>query len=174
MNRSRGFTLIELLVTVVCVAILLSVAVPAFRSFVQNDRLMADANSLVYSLNLARAEAIKQDVGGGVTVCASANQTTCGGTWTQGWIVLSAAGGAPVYAVPALNANLGMGEASGLLAVTFLSTGQTSFTAGPVAAAFTMCDSRGANFGRYVQVTAMGRVASSVGQTLSGGGLTCP
>jgi len=174
MNKSRGFTMMELLVTVVVAAILASVAVPAFNTFVQNDKLLSGSNSLVYSLNLARGEAIKQDVGGGVTVCASANGTTCGGTWAQGWIVLSAAGGAPVLSAPALPASINMGEASGLTQVTFLSTGTTSFTAGPTAAAFTMCDSRGPTFGRYVQVTAMGRVASSVGQTLNGGGLVCP
>lgn len=173
--RYRGFTLIELLITLVCAAILTSIAVPAFNTFVQNDRLLSQANSLVYSLNLARAEAIKQDVSGGVKVCASADGTTCGGTaWTQGWIVLSAAGGSPLNVMPSLSSTVGMAEASNQLQVTFVSTGTTNYTAGQTAAAFTLCDSRGAQFGRYVQVTAMGRVASSVGQTLTGGALTCP
>jgi hypothetical protein len=55
--------------------------------------------------------------------------------------------------------------------VTFLSNGAAN---APVA--FRMCDSRGATFARYLQVTVMGRVVAApmVGQDLTGAALVCP
>jgi type IV fimbrial biogenesis protein FimT len=95
-----GFTLIELLVTIVVLSILLGLAVPAFRSFMQNDQQWVQTNNLILSLNTARSEAIKNDAnifapgvpgGGGGQICSSSNGLTCTGTpWNQGWIVLGA------------------------------------------------------------------------------------
>ena len=79
--RQSGFTLMELLITVVCGSILLALAVPAFRSFMQNDQLWTAQSELVMSLNTARSEEIKQDVTNALKVCASADGATCGGTW---------------------------------------------------------------------------------------------
>lgn len=166
-----GFTLIELLVTIAVAAILMVLAVPAIRTFLQNDRQWTTANSLVMSLNAARSEAIKQDTS--VSVCISANAANCGaGTWAQGWIVLSgAAGSTPIMAIAALPTGTTLSEASNLTAVTFLSTGMVS-----APAAFTLCDDRGATYARYVQVSLTGSIASSptVGQDVNGNALTCP
>jgi type IV fimbrial biogenesis protein FimT len=167
-----GFTLIELLVTTVVAAILLTIAVPAFQNFLRNDRQWTVANSLVMSLNAARSEAIKQDTA--VSVCPTTNGSSCSTTaaWAQGWIVLSSAASAtPVLTLPALNPGTTLIEASGLTAVTFLSTGMVT-----QAAAFTLCDPRGATAARYVQVTVTGSIASSpnVGESLSGAALSCP
>ena len=75
-----GFTLIELLITIVVLSILLGLAVPAFRSFMQNDAQWVQQNNLVLSLNVARSEAIKNDItsaaipgGGGAQICSSNN-----------------------------------------------------------------------------------------------------
>ena len=167
-----GFTLIELMVTIAVGFILLLIAVPAMQNFLRNDRQWTVANSLVMSLNAARSEAIKQDAA--VSVCPTANGTTCSTTapWAQGWIVLSStAGSAPVLTVPALATGTTLTEASGLSAITFLSTGMVSAPAG-----FTVCDTRGAASARYVQVTLTGSIASSstVGHTVNGAALTCP
>src|SRR3974377_2424724 len=89
-QRHAGFTLVELLITVLVLAILLGLAVPAFRSFMQNDQQWVGQNNLVLSLNSARSEAVKNDMPGGVQVCSSTDGQTCTGTaWNQGWIVLS-------------------------------------------------------------------------------------
>src|SRR5580704_9506214 len=104
--RSLGFTLVEILITIAVAAILTAAAVPAFRSFLQNDRAMTQSTSLVLSLNVARSEAIKQDISGGVSVCPSTDGLTCSGAsmWEQGWIVLgSAAGSVPTQVVPSLS-----------------------------------------------------------------------
>ncbi len=56
-SASAGFTLVELMVVVALAALLQSLAVPAFRGFVNSMRLTAAVNSLFTSLLLARSEA---------------------------------------------------------------------------------------------------------------------
>jgi type IV fimbrial biogenesis protein FimT len=163
----------ELLVTITVAGILSAIAVPAFNSFVQNDRDAAQANSLILSFNYARSEAIKRDKPGGVQVCPSANGTTCsGGTnWSNGWIVVDAAGDPPFQTVPALsgkNVLTATGAASG---VTFGSNGMANGTLN-----IKICDPRGLGNGLEVAVNSTGRALASQaqGQTAAGAALVCP
>lgn len=78
-KKQIGFTLIELMVTIAVAAVLLTIAVPSFRTFVQSSRLSTQANSIVSALNTARSEAIKRD--GTVDVVADSNG------WSNGWTV---------------------------------------------------------------------------------------
>jgi type IV fimbrial biogenesis protein FimT len=187
-QRPAGFTLIELLVTIVVLSILLGLAVPAFRSFLQNDQQWVQTNNLVLALNTARSEAIKQDITLGVSVCSSTDGATCTGTpWNQGWIVLPsvnsfnpAAAPKPLQVVGPLPPNTTLNEANNNFSLTFLSSGVLNTGAlnpppgNPVA--FKMCDSRGATHARFLQVNLMGRVvaAPTVGKDLNGAALTCP
>ena len=85
---NHGFTLIELLVTMSVVVIVLTVAVPSFKETMRSNRFAVQANGLVSALNLGRSEAVKRATR--VTVCKSANATSCAGTgvnWEDGWIV---------------------------------------------------------------------------------------
>jgi type IV fimbrial biogenesis protein FimT len=186
-QRPAGFTLVELLVTVVVFAILLGLAVPAFRSFMQNDQQWVQTNNLVLALNTARSEAIKQDITLGVSVCSSTDGATCTGTpWNQGWIVLPgvnsfnpAAAPKPLQVVGPLPPNTTLNEANANFSLTFLSSGVLNtgaLTAPAAPVAFKMCDSRGATYARYLQVNLMGRVVASptVGKDLNGLALTCP
>lgn len=77
---AAGFTLIEMLVVMTVAAILLATGVPAFNSFIQNDRDITQINSLVLRLNYARSEAVKRNVATGITVCPSVDTQTCPGT----------------------------------------------------------------------------------------------
>jgi type IV fimbrial biogenesis protein FimT len=89
MERENGFTLVELLVTIVVISILLAAGVPSFMEFIKNNRLSAQANNLVISIQEARNEAVKR--GSGAVICASSDQATCSGSddWTTGWIAFS-------------------------------------------------------------------------------------
>ncbi len=94
---AAGFTLVELLVTLVVVAVLAVVGLPALQSLVARNRLTADANRLLSALYLARSAAVER--GRPVQVCASADGLHCGAGWDRGWIVAEADTGGAAGAV---------------------------------------------------------------------------
>ncbi len=87
--QNRGFTLIELMMTLAVMAILMVVGVPAFQTFVQNNRQTSEHNGLVMALLSARSEAVRTNVP--LVVCTSADGQQCSGAanWENGWIVFT-------------------------------------------------------------------------------------
>ncbi len=86
MRQNLGFTLIELLVTIAVASILLTIAVPSFRSTVQNNRVTGQTNEFLTSLILARSEAVKRSRN--AYVCISSDGATCTGSdWAKGWLI---------------------------------------------------------------------------------------
>jgi type IV fimbrial biogenesis protein FimT len=181
MRLHHGFTLIELLVTITVAGILFSIAVPAFNSFLQNDRDLGQINSLVSSFNYARSEAVKRASPNGVTVCASLDGLNCdpaATTWREGWIVkyidaVTPANDVVLQAIPALStANTVTPQGVSPAGITFFSSGLAS-----AALTVRVCDSRGAGFARQVEVISTGRAATTqkpgfaVDNTTA---LTCP
>ena len=83
---STGVTIIELAVTLVVLAVLVAVAVPAFtRLLLDTDRATV-LSELTAALNLARTEALGRGLP--VVVCRSSDAATCGsGSWEEGWLV---------------------------------------------------------------------------------------
>jgi type IV fimbrial biogenesis protein FimT len=185
MKFQQGFTLIELLTSLMVAGILVSIAVPAFNSFLQNDRMTGQANSLVTSLNYARSEAVKRASSNGIIVCPSADNANCdAGPWTEGWIVtyvdpFNALNNVVFQAIPARSGTNTVNVVTSLPApepanqITFSSNGTTA-PAGQFV--LRVCDVRGPAFARQVEVNAVGRVAASQtpGKSVGGAALACP
>lgn len=92
-EAEKGLTLVELIVTLVVAAILLTLAAPNLSTFLQRDRLGAQANELLSDLAYARSEAIKR--GAVVIVCKSDDPTLANpdcntnatDPWTKGRVI---------------------------------------------------------------------------------------
>jgi len=92
-RSEHGFTLVELMITIAILAIVMSLAVPAFRNMIQENRATTAANELVSALALARSEAIARNRP--ITVCRrKANTAECesGTNWGTGWLVAQITG----------------------------------------------------------------------------------
>lgn len=148
-KETNGFTLIELLVTIAVASILITVAVPSFRTLLQNNRMTTHVNELLSDVNFARSEAIKRR--SNITICSSTTGTSCtGGNWRDGRLIMDAS--AVVLRVR------GPFEAS---TDTLTTTSDPLIFdrsgAIPLATSFTFCDSRGASYGKLLNLNAIGQ-----------------
>jgi len=73
--RPNGFSLFELLSTLVLAGVLLALAVPSFRTLLQDARLTSDVNAFVLAVQLARSEVAKR--GRTVVVCRTLDRAHC-------------------------------------------------------------------------------------------------
>ena len=126
-SLSRGFTLIEMLVTLAIFAVLLMIAIPSMRPFLQSQSVKNASMDINSTVALARSEAIKRNA----TVDVTANSAT---DWSQGWVVSQTTPAATIRKQPALG-NIVITSSSGSFSFDgngrMTSTGST-FTIKPV------------------------------------------
>lgn len=91
---ARGFSLIELMIVLAIFAIVVAIAVPSYESSTAASRENSALNHMLGTLQFARSEAAAwADTSvTSVSVCASADQTTCGTDWSAGGIVRTSTG----------------------------------------------------------------------------------
>ncbi|QMU61946.1 MAG: prepilin-type N-terminal cleavage/methylation domain-containing protein [Gammaproteobacteria bacterium] len=77
----RGFTILELMITVLMLGVMLTLAVPSFSAVFKQNRLAAQTNSLLSSLNYARGQTINQNQ------IVIVQPITAGTDWSAGWKV---------------------------------------------------------------------------------------
>ena len=164
MKRESGFTLIELMIAVAVALIAMLVAIPSYTQFVQENRMVSQANSFVIAVNLARSEAIKRNIN--IILCPTANRTDCTavGGWEQGWLLLAdtdssggqSAGDVLLKVFPPFAGSTTLKGAAG--------TGYTSLIiytpSGSVTASgdLVVCDDRGLGHARGIAISPTGRL----------------
>jgi type IV fimbrial biogenesis protein FimT len=159
-EKNGGFTLFELMITLAVAAVIVSFGVPAFSSFIQNNRATTHTNDLVTALNLARSEATRR--GAAVMVCSSTDASTCNGDddWSTGWVVRTASDVLRVW--PERSGGTGVVSAN-INEVRFLARGSLGSTAPTFTIELPDCtgDQR-----RSVAVNAAGRISVDRGACL--------
>lgn len=166
-KKYNAFTLVELLVTLSIVAILAIVALPNMSGFIKNERLTSSINSLLSHLQYARSESILRHRQ--IVVCASNDETSCSGTWVDGWIVFNdddqsgdLSNAETILKIrEKLPANVTL-SSSGGTTVIFDKRGFTPNSA----STFIVCDDRGVTSRKSISITNTGRVSN-------GGGTGC-
>jgi len=182
---NNGFSIIELAVTLALLAVFVAVGVPSFSGLMRDNQLVADVNSLVASLQLARSESVKR----GVQVSIRRVSTT-NNQWEQGWIVFTDENGNGVFDDNGDSNLCEEGEDCILLSYGSLSNGYTLSTVGGFfsewfayqptgfvkgqgatnADTFTLCKQEtGKAYYRQVVIEATGRP-----HTNKGDAVTCP
>ncbi len=171
MKNENGFTLVELMITLAIVAILLTIGVPSFQTFILDNRLVTQANRIATDINMARSAAIKYQRSG--KICVSSNSTTAapsctGGTdWSQGWIVWvdKNRDGSPdvpgeiVVAAEALSGTTTL-TSTALSTISYDSRGFATITD-----TLTLCDDRTGEVGRNIDIRGAGRINISKNTT---------
>lgn len=177
--KATGFTLPELLIAIGVFTVLAVLTVPAFRTALMNNRVMAETDQLVNSLSYARTVALNGNTRTRVCPASAVGSATCGTNWQTGWIVITQPSvGTPVL----LQANfLGPNDPT-LSAVGIGSPAATSVTFDAVGLAttqanFKICDSRGGTFAQSAAVLPTGFIQSSSSMGIAAwnsSALTCP
>jgi type IV fimbrial biogenesis protein FimT len=75
LTKSRGFSLIELMVTIAVMAIMASIAIPSFQSWLRNTQIRNAAESVTNGLQRARSEAVARNTRISFTLGADSSWT---------------------------------------------------------------------------------------------------
>jgi type IV fimbrial biogenesis protein FimT len=168
--KIRGFTLPEMLITLGVVAIILSTAVPSLSSTIKDNRLATQLNRVVADIHFARSEAAKRDVR--VIMCRSANPNaatpTCSGStkvWTTGYIIYADNGnyanswydnGSDILLRRSQPVTSGLNLRTNSVWNNYLEFNPNGSTHEGGEAVMAICDDRGSDHGRRINVALTG------------------
>ncbi len=160
MKKLSGFTLVELMVVVAIAGMAMAFAIPAMGTFIKNERLVTQINTLVGHLAYARSEAVTRRQQ--TILCASNNMNTCNGAdWATGWILFIDADNSSTFNAgeQVLRAKATLEGSNTLISSTgamiiYDNRGFSPNSNG----VFSLCDDRGAAHVKSISITNTGRV----------------
>ena len=184
-HRGSGFTLVEVLIVLLIASIMTAIAAPSFNNLIQNSRMTNQVNDLIASLYLARSEAAKTSLP--TVVCHSADpfaasgSLSCGGSWSDGWIVFTDANTNNAFddgTDTLLSRHEPLPESLTMQAnndfenmINYRTSGRAESDKTTLGTGtFLICDDRGASHAKRIIISATGRPRVDDGE---GGGLTC-
>jgi prepilin-type N-terminal cleavage/methylation domain-containing protein len=144
MKTMRGFTLLELLIVLAIIGVLAAWGVPNFNQTVKTNRLVTNANNLLYAFQLARSEAITRSKP--IDIVAAT------GGWAAGWSVKD--GTATLMSWEAVSGDITITATGSTTSFQFSAQGRLNTTD-----TLKVCDGRTAESGRNIAMTAIGRVS---------------
>jgi len=183
MLGQKGLSLIELIITIMIAGILLSMAVPNFREFIQNMIIETETNRLIKDIQMARDEAMKR--GRSVIICRSENpenvprtsnyvspspdDLTCGGgtaaDWSSGWFIFISFDNDTDFDTSDKLFSVSQAPSSDEIEIFANGAGAEFLQFNPDATTnadgnivrFSVCDDRGAADGELIEVPPVGR-----------------
>ena len=172
MKKHSGFTLLELMITLAIIGLVMAFAVPSLSTFIKNDRLSSQINTLVGHLAYARSEAVlrSQQVG----LCASDDTTSCtAGDWAKGWILYVDLDGSSTFNTDDIILRVqqtlsGKNTLTSSMGNNFIYDNR-GFSANGAVGTFSLCDDRGVDHVKSISISNTGRVR----QVLSSESPTC-
>ncbi|MEM9101483.1 MAG: GspH/FimT family pseudopilin [Pseudomonadota bacterium] len=150
---THGFTFLELLIVLAIAAIVTTVAVPGFKTAIDNSELTSTTNELIGTLNYARIEAIKR----GQPVVLSSSSSTDWSNKNRVWLDNNAdntfnSNDTEIRIMRASNKNILL-QTNGYDDVTFLASGFVNS-----AVTFTICHNDTSIVGRQISLMISGRI----------------
>lgn len=157
MRKNHGFSLVELIIAVAILSILVRIGLPAWSNYVADNKLKLTRDNFISSVDIARQLALSDD--NNVTLCpfSASGTTTCGASWSSGWIVYeqTPASGSVLIRTAQAPTNTSITMTASNAAVTSL-----TFSPKPPflnqASDFKLCDSRGASSAMSISVQLTG------------------
>lgn len=156
-RRNRGFTLVELMATLVVAGILVTVAVPALGTLLENQRIKTASFDLYSALSYARSEAVKRN--GNIVLAAGASS---GGTWSSGWRVLDGSN-TVLRSWSGVPSSLAVSELGSATTITFTRDGRPPVGSAQARFQLGASDSTRTVASRCIQVDLSGRPSTQAG-----------
>jgi type IV fimbrial biogenesis protein FimU len=150
---ANGFTMVELMITLVVVAVLAGLALPAFDGAFERSRASTEVNDLAKALSYGRLEAINRSQA--VEVVPSDGQAT---GWMNGITIQQKSDQTVLRTIPAMSSGAGVVEANAVASIEFNSFGGLSSPSAAVAFTYT----RGGQ-SKIVAVCLTGRIQVGTG-----------
>lgn len=161
------------MITLSVLCLLLVLAIPSFKNMMLNNRLRANTDGLVSALTYARSTALYQDISVVVCPLGTVGSTSCGGSWSSGWIVVTQ----PASGTGTLLKSQQYSSSDPTLTSNAVNVVFDAHGIATTQSNFKLCDSRGGSFATSVQVSATGFVqqGNTPGQAVwDNSALACP